>query len=87
VKTGEVELSLPPFPPHLRTQIQWGYPPRAPSLLCSAWGLPSFFLCPHLLVEGMVRLSPRRVCGQIGIPWFAAGTLETLRKAVSMMKR
>jgi hypothetical protein len=27
----EAELSPPPLPPHLRTQMQWGYPPPAPS--------------------------------------------------------
>jgi hypothetical protein len=54
---------------------------------CPHKGFPSLFPCLQLLVEDTIHLSPSHVLGQIGTPWFTAGTLETLRKAVSVMKR
>jgi hypothetical protein len=52
---GEVELSPPPLPPHLRNQILWGYPP--PPFLCpvgSTMGFSSLFPQPHCFIVGEV---------------------------------
>jgi hypothetical protein len=67
--------------------MQWGYPPLLLHRSAGgALGLLPLLPCPHLLVIGMVLLSPRHALEQICTPQFIVHALETLCKAMSMMK-
>jgi hypothetical protein len=65
-------LPLAPLPPCERC-FGLVLPPPPPSMC--------------LLIEGMFRLPPDCILGQIGVPQFTATAPKTLCKAMSMMKR
>jgi hypothetical protein len=73
----------PPLHPHLRTQIQWGYPPPH-SFTTPRAALWARLLSFRALIFSLKAWFASHLATS---PWFAADAPETLGKAMREMKR